>query len=78
MSDTQDPAAYTWGGENFCAVDATDLYNTEPERLDTHGYPVAHDEVPESFCAVCLFWFTGPDHHHPEGSDHRPPQKGTA
>lgn len=77
MSDKQDPESYEWGGENFCAIDATDLYNTEPERLNTHGYPVPLDEVPESFCAVCLMWWVGP-HQHTEGSDHRPPQKGTA
>ena len=68
--------AFTWGGENFCAVDATDLYNSEPERLTTHGFPVQLDEAPASFCAVCLLWFVGPEHHH-QGSEHRPPQKGT-
>lgn len=73
MSDTP----YEWGGENFCAVDATDLYNTEPERLAVHGFPVALEQAPESFCAVCLLWFIGPEHHHPTGSDLRPPEKGT-
>lgn len=74
MSDT----GFTWGGENFCSVDAVHLYNTEPERLTTHGYPAPLDEAPESFCAVCLMWWIGP-HHHPEGSDLRPPpEKGTA
>lgn len=69
-------SAYEWGGENFCAPDATELYETEPRRLSEVGYPVALEDMPESFCSVCLFWFTGP---HPEGSDHRPPpEKGTA
>ena len=73
MSDT----GYTWGGENFCAVDATDLYNTEPERLTRHGFPVPLAEAPESFCAVCLMWWIGPDHQHVTGSESRPPEKGT-
>lgn len=77
MSEPQDPSSYEWGGENFCAPDATDLYNTEPERLNTHGWPVPLDTPPASFCAMCLFWFIGPDHHHSQGSEHRPPQKGT-
>jgi hypothetical protein len=70
VSDT----AYSWGHEHFCAPDATRLYQREPGRLNTVGYPKQLDELPETFCSVCLGWFTGP---HPEGSEHRPPQKGT-
>lgn len=72
MSDTP----YEWGGENFCSTDAAHLYTHEPERLNTHGFPVQLDEAPESFCSVCLLWWVGP-HQHAEGSEHRPPEKGT-
>lgn len=70
---------FAWGDEHFCAPDATKLYNREPERLNTVGYPVELDAnpVPATFCSVCLQWFDDPAHDH-EGSDHRPPQKGTA
>lgn len=65
-------SAYAWGGEHFCEPDTRHLYNTEPRRITDPeiGYPVELDEAPETFCSVCLKWFTGP---HDEGSDHRPP-----
>ena len=70
---------YQWGHEHFCQPDATELYNTEPERLDTVGYPVELDANPKpaTFCSVCFMWFDDPAHD-TEGSEHRPPQKGTA
>jgi hypothetical protein len=71
---------FAWGHEHFCAPDATALYHTEPERLNDPalGFPVELDTnpVPATFCSTCLKWFDDPAH--PEGSDHRPPQKGTA
>jgi hypothetical protein len=72
-----DTPAFQWGHEHFCQPDATELYNKEPQRLNDPalGFPKQLDELPETFCSVCLMWFVGP---HPEGSEHRPPQKGTS
>lgn len=76
MSDTP----YEWAGEHFCKEDATALYHAEPERINNPdiGYPVELDSPPEppTFCSTCLLWWADPNHL--EGSDHRPPQKGTA
>lgn len=69
MSDTP----YQWGHEHFCQPDATELYNTEPDRLASLGYPVELERAPETFCSVCLKWFVDADH---AGSDHRPPENG--
>jgi hypothetical protein len=70
VSDTP----YKWGHEHFCEPDATELYQNEPDRLAHLGHPVKLDAPPETFCSVCLEWFVGP---HEEGSEHRPPKKGT-
>lgn len=61
MSDTP-PASFEWGGEHFCQPDATDLYYSEPQRLQSIGFPKQMHETPETFCAVCLLWFTNPEH----------------
>lgn len=68
---------YAWGHEHFCAPDTRTLYDTEPERLTSIGYPVELEEppTPPSFCSKCLLWFDDPAHD-TEGSDHRPLQKG--
>lgn len=73
MSDTP----YAWGAEHFCEPDATELYETEPQRITDPalGYPVKLDELPEpeTFCSVCLQWFTNPANL--EGSAPRPPEE---
>lgn len=78
MSKTPEPAdkAFAWGHEHFCEPDATALYHAEPERIHDPalGFPKELDHLPETFCSTCLDWFALP---HIEGSEHRPPQKGT-
>ncbi|UOK18402.1 hypothetical protein SEA_BRUHMOMENT_86 [Arthrobacter phage BruhMoment] len=65
---------FQWGHEHFCVPDATQLYQSEPDRLADLGHPVALTTPPrpETFCSVCFQWFDPPH----EGSDHRPPEKG--
>ena len=70
---------YAWGGEHFCAPDATTLYHAEPQRLHSIGFPVELDAnpVPPTFCSVCLLFFDDPAHDaHPTGSGPRPPEQG--
>lgn len=67
--------AFIWAGEHFCEPDHRDLYNNEPRRIFEVGYPVPLDELPETFCAVCLMWFTNPQPQ--EGLGSHPPKKGT-
>lgn len=66
---------YHWGGEHFCTPDGAELYQTEPQRLTDHGFPVEVNmaEHEPTFCAVCLFFFTDA---HPTGA-HQPPENGT-
>lgn len=74
MADDQ---VYLWAGEHFCEPDTQRLYNAEQHRVYNPeiGFPQKVDGLPdpETFCAVCLQWFTDPakivgvDHHPPEG-----------
>lgn len=70
---------HEWGGEHFCRTDAVELYQTQPQRLTDHGFPVELDAnpVPPTFCSRCLQWFDDPalDPHH-TGSGPRPPEQG--
>lgn len=54
---------YLWGGEHFCAIDAADLYRTNPRRLNAYGFPAELTQAPESFCSACLMWWVGPHDH---------------
>lgn len=70
---------HEWAGEHFCAADTRHLYDHEPERIHNPeiGFPVRLDANPEppTFCSRCLKWFDDPATT--EGSEPRPPQKGT-
>lgn len=70
---------YAWGAEHFCEPDTEMLYNSEPQRLydPALGFPVKLDALPdpETFCSVCLKWFTDPANL--TGSEHRPPESST-
>ncbi len=79
-----DSTPHEWAGEHFCGTDTRYLYDFEPLRIHNPdiGFPVRLDAnpVPPTFCSRCLNWFDDPAHDPPptEGSEHRPPQKGTA
>lgn len=74
MSDTP----HEWGGEHFCRTDAVELYQTQPQRLAKHGFPVAltTNPVPATFCSRCLRWFDDPANDDDNGSEPRPPTEG--
>lgn len=71
---------HRWGHEHFCGPDLSTLYRSAQggELLNDIGFPVALDAPPEppTFCSSCLQWFDEAEQH-TEGSEHRPPQKGT-
>lgn len=71
MSDTP----YIWGGEHFCQPDLNEVYHKNLSRTINPeiGWPKKLDErpEPETFCSVCLKWFTDPATL--AGSERRPP-----
>lgn len=73
MSETP---GYSWGHEHFCPPDTRYLYDTEPHRLNTIGFPKKLEDNPEppTFCSMCLRWFDDPEHT--TAANHLPPEQG--